>query len=269
MAVYKINRAIRCLDVHAVEQALLEQAARDDDQSGQRDDDNAPPGVFVCQATLLEWQKYVESEAQEMKSRFMTFHDGGIYIVELAGIHESIERHIECDIILQGGRWLANRGARYVATAPILHEPDGSFGPEPEVPGAALPAGVVDWDEYHTLKIEVAVTQRWRDVERKAEIWRTYAGVQYVLCVRVSPTLRVADYALGIIATNGQWEVPFSRQPIVGPQTLVRFDCRRLLGLEPGAALPQGFANGNDHVEIDLFRIVERRRHLRSLRVNQ
>ncbi|KAE8889623.1 hypothetical protein PF010_g21040 [Phytophthora fragariae] len=75
MAVRRINAAIRRLDWHEVEAALLR-------------DDNAAP-VEVCEASLDDWDRYVRSESQALKSRFMEWRGGRIWIVELpTSIHE-------------------------------------------------------------------------------------------------------------------------------------------------------------------------------------
>ncbi|KAE9351298.1 hypothetical protein PR003_g4945 [Phytophthora rubi] len=75
MAVRRINDGIRRLDWDEVKTALL------------RDDDATP--VEVCEASLDDWGRYVRSERQALKSRFMEWRDDRIWIVELpSSIHE-------------------------------------------------------------------------------------------------------------------------------------------------------------------------------------
>jgi hypothetical protein len=43
----------------------------------------------VCETSLDDWNRYVRSERQELKSRFMEWRDEKIWIVELSSdIHE-------------------------------------------------------------------------------------------------------------------------------------------------------------------------------------
>ncbi|ETV81270.1 hypothetical protein H257_05834 [Aphanomyces astaci] len=48
-------------------------------------------GVKVCDATKSDWNRFVNSEYQELISRAMMWRDGAIYIVEPpGGIHEDM-----------------------------------------------------------------------------------------------------------------------------------------------------------------------------------
>ncbi|DAZ95493.1 TPA: hypothetical protein N0F65_001973 [Lagenidium giganteum] len=157
------------------------------------------------------------------------FEDGRIYIVELpTEIHDNFCRDLDFAILTATGtgyQHLRPRGSSYVESLRKL-EPDCSFGPPPGI-GAARPAGM-DWGEYHT----------------KADQWRQFPGVEYILCIRISPALRVRQYKLHTVPI-----------PIVNP-TNVAFNSRRLLGLVGRGRTPQGFSRPN--VVLDLFPLVER-----------
>ncbi|EQC37615.1 hypothetical protein SDRG_05209 [Saprolegnia diclina VS20] len=79
--VKRINRAIEALDWQAAQAALN---VIDND------------GFWVCSATEADWDRYVESEEQEMKSRHFEFRDDSIYLIEMSGgLHGSIADGID------------------------------------------------------------------------------------------------------------------------------------------------------------------------------
>ncbi|RHY89436.1 hypothetical protein DYB35_007787 [Aphanomyces astaci] len=147
--VRRINNALRSMNLTHVQTALFTT--------------HLDAGVKVCNATKSDWNRFVNSEYQELMSRSMMWRDGAIYIVELPGrIHEVMNQHIE---------------------------PDESFGPAPNI-GAVGPANL-DWGEFHTLKIEVGVSRGWALLDPKAIHWATFPGVAYILCIRISAHFRV------------------------------------------------------------------------------
>ncbi|KAJ8524304.1 hypothetical protein ON010_g16814 [Phytophthora cinnamomi] len=245
MATKRINGIIKKLDWKEVEATLF---------STERVD--ADPGFEVCEASLEDWERYVKSENQALVSRAMAFEDGRIYIVELpTEIHDSFCRDLDFAILTAtgtGNQHLRPRGSSYVESLRKL-EPDCSFGPPPGI-GAALPVGM-DWGEYHTLKVEVGVSRGWPYLDRKADQWRQFPGVEYILCIRLSPALRVRQYKLYTVVNRANPLPAMNPIPIVNP-TNVAFNSRRLLGLVGRGGTPQGFSRPN--VVIDLFPLVER-----------
>ncbi|KAE9286721.1 hypothetical protein PF008_g26601 [Phytophthora fragariae] len=220
-------------------------------------EDGGGPGDEICSVSLQEWEHYVRTENQCMKSRAFSWYDGKVYLVEPnMRLHGSIVWEISRAILYTVGflnDFLANSGSSYVQSMRLL-EPDASFGPTPSVPGVKCPPRMT-WGEYHTLKVEVGVARGWRKLDRRAEEWSHFPGVQYVLCVRVSNDLKTRQYRLDSVV-GGHIETP--RAPIVDivNPTTVTFDSRRLLGLPPDGVVPLGFSDPT--VTIDLFAAIGR-----------
>ncbi|KAE8889810.1 hypothetical protein PF005_g12658 [Phytophthora fragariae] len=247
-AVRRVNTAIRRLDWDEIKTAQL------------RDDDAAP--VEVCEASLDDWERYVRSESQALKSRFMEWRGSRIWIVELpTSIHgEAVGRFHIMMLVGTGnvmGKDLMGSLAAYAHERPAglageqLWEPDCSFGPNDTVVGAVLPNGLL-WRDFYTVKVEIGVCQGWSGLNAKAAIWRQYPGVQYIVLIRLSPSLRVCQYRLEQ-RENGQFRDNEERMDIVNGSVL-NFDAHLLLGLPGDANLPHGF---QDPVTVDLFDIVE------------
>ncbi|KAF0711122.1 Aste57867_5378 [Aphanomyces stellatus] len=186
MAVQRINRLIRKMDMKEVEADLI---------SPTRAETN--PGVYVCEVSLEDWKRYVKSEQQALVSRAMAWKDGKIYIVELPGwIHDNFSRFLDIVVVRAARTFdehLQSRGSSYVDNLEHI-EPDSSFGPAPGF-GATPPIGL-KWGEYHTLKVEVGVARGWPDLDEKAIQWSEFPGVEYILLIRLSPALRVHQYKL-------------------------------------------------------------------------
>ncbi|KAK1945617.1 hypothetical protein P3T76_002665 [Phytophthora citrophthora] len=216
-----------------------------------------------------DWASYVETENQALPTMHMMWNNNSIFIVELPGDHHAMvageilgairdatstgSMHLVgytrcCVSNLAGLGALAYFGAL---------EPDTAFGPRQGVPGVMPPPGMT-FTSFHTLKIEVGVSQSWgrvddgRSFNYKADMWRQYPGVQYILCIYVSSDFD--QYRLDSVV-NGAFENQ-NRGPIdiTEDTAVLSFDARRLLGLRRNEILPPLF---NDPVEVDLFDIVE------------
>ncbi|KDO17554.1 hypothetical protein SPRG_16786 [Saprolegnia parasitica CBS 223.65] len=243
--VKRINQAIEALDWDDV-QAALDMIDND--------------GFLVCSATEADWERYVESEDQAMKSRYFELRSNSIYLIEMSGgLHASIADGID-DAIKEATRpeatgtnhrVLKGRRDAYVDTT---HEPaasklpklspDCSYGPAMET-DAIFPDWPLDlrWGEFHTLKVEVGVSQGWRSMNAKVVRYCTFPGLRYVLCVYVSPDMEVREYKLFSI-TNNELEGPDPSlvEPIpITVDTPVRMDSHRLLALPDDTALPGRF----------------------------
>ncbi|KAL4106405.1 hypothetical protein PRIC1_004456 [Phytophthora ramorum] len=125
-----------------------------------------------------------------------------------------------------------------------------------------------DWDEFQTLKVKVGVHQTWGtdndglSLNFKANVWRQYPGVEYVLCVHISPCLEVREYRLDSIV-NGELGTPRMDVTPIDRNSVVVFDAHRLLELPPDADLPAGL---NDPVTIDLVELVRGEfKHIRGV----
>ncbi|RLN57439.1 hypothetical protein BBJ28_00005142 [Nothophytophthora sp. Chile5] len=222
--------------------------------------------VYACDASETDWNAFVEDEAQEIKSTHMEWIGGKIYIVELSSPeHESYRCAFLLEFCLRDrvvDRYLISWGQSYVdvQTRP-RYEPDQSFGPTREVIGAVLPPGLPHFWAWHTLKVEVGHRRRWRhsdgQLDWKADEWATFPGVRYVLCVAVEDELAGASYKLHRVEHEARRLPHQDPVPIVAPQTVVTFDSRLLLGLQPGDALPGGFP---DPLVVDLYAVLQRAR---------
>ena len=239
-----INCAIRQLNLNHVAATLAASPGR------------PGRGVYVCDASLEDWERYVASDDHALMSRAMAWRDGSLFIVELpGGLHEVLVRGLDSAVLEATGtdrRHLRARGSTYVEGRRPLFEPDCSFGPRLDVVGATLPDGLNNWAEFHTLKVEVGVTRDWSQLDERAKQWREFPGVQYVLSIRVSPGLQDREYRLDAVC-DGVFEAP--RMPvtaIVAPATVVAFDSHRLVGLSAQAPLPLGFKAPKVTVDLHL-----------------
>ncbi|KAF0684540.1 hypothetical protein As57867_023387, partial [Aphanomyces stellatus] len=191
------------------------------------------PGVYVCDASLEDWKRYVKSDQQALLSRAMAWNHGKIYIVELpGGIHDTFSGLLEFAVLSAtgtGDEHLISHKSVFVDNLAHI-EPDSSFGPAPGF-GATLPHGLT-WMEYHTLKVEVGVAKGWPQLDAKAVQWSQFPGVEYILLIRLSPAL-VDTKLPAMVAT-----------PIMNPTNVV-LDSRRLLGLPALAPIPAHFTTPN------------------------
>jgi len=197
-----------------------------------------------------------------LKSRFMEWRYEKIWIVELpSGIHaDAVYRFAVMMAVATGnamGRYLRGHQAAYANEPPVgvaeerKWEPDCSVGPSQHAVGAVLPLGL-DWRDFHTVEVEIGVSVGWPGLNDKAANWRQYPGVQYIVLIRLSPTLRVRQYRLEQ-RVNGQFPDTDDRMDIVDGAVL-NADAHLLLALPDDAALPDGF---RDPVTVDLVDIVE------------
>ncbi|CEG50323.1 uncharacterized protein PHALS_08042 [Plasmopara halstedii] len=244
MATQQINRIIEKLDWKAVEAALFNTERADSD-----------PGFEVCEASLETWERYDKSEYQALKSRAMTFEGGKLYIVELpSGIHEVFLGLLDFAVLTATGtgtQHLQSCRSTYVESLRKL-EPDCSFGPTFGV-GAVCPTGMT-WSEYHTLKVEVGISRGWPCLDRKADRWREYPGVEFILCIRLSRTLRIRQYKLYTMDNRANPLPQMNPVAIINP-TDITFNSRRLLGLVGRRRIPPGFSRPN--VVLDLILLIE------------
>ncbi|KAJ0391841.1 hypothetical protein P43SY_005097 [Pythium insidiosum] len=260
MRLQYIWRALVELDAQELDDRLLRRVEQPPNSDAAPPDEDAD-GVVVCQAALADWELFVERECEMMRTRSFEWRDGWLLAVEGCSRHQ---RQIAGEICWRLSRpttrdavLLRERGASFEDDAPGRLEPDTSLGPSHTMRewGVTVPRELKCWASFCTLKVEVAATRRWSDLDRKAEQWRHYAGVQYVLCVVVTRGFEVMQFRLDAVDKHRRFELPRAEiRAIEGPQTLVRFDSRRLLGLSCVQPLPPGYAEA---MEIDLFEIMQ------------
>ncbi|KAH9148164.1 hypothetical protein LEN26_004583 [Aphanomyces euteiches] len=244
-AVRNINSAVDKIDLRKVEQSL-------------EAEDRSPldPDVFVCNATLEAWNLYVESEYQALMSRAMEWNDNKIYIVELPSrLHGNVASMIDLAIMRATGTFhdhLCPRRSSYVADRRLI-EPDCSFGPTRYLPGAVVPANM-EWCDFDTIKVEIGVSRMWPALDRKARDWATFPGVQYILCIYITPATNIRQYKLHDVINGALANPNMVAINIVNPTDIV-LNSHRLLGLPQDHDLPDGF-QGPD-LTINLFGIVQ------------
>ncbi|KAE9036694.1 hypothetical protein PR002_g6962 [Phytophthora rubi] len=179
-----------------------------------------PPGqpVVLGEATLAEWEEFVDSEDQALESTHMEWADGRILIVEVPStvhgkVTGAIEYFLNHDALVENDFLTTNRDA-FVETRRRL-EPDTSYGP---VVGTTTP-----------LVGEVGVSRTWGHqaghLDWKADQWATFPGVEYVLCVATDEDLSFCQYKLHSVTTVGAALTPIAPIDVVAPQTVVRMDC--------------------------------------------
>ncbi|EQC37605.1 hypothetical protein SDRG_05199 [Saprolegnia diclina VS20] len=243
-----VNRSIEALDWSVLEAALKVPG-------------NA--GYPLCSMTEADFDVYIESENQDLKSRNLEWHHGVVYIVELndvmhcrlaIGIDEAI-----FEATGTGCKHLRSCGSAYIDTtnAPITLpklEPDGCFYPTRSI--GPIKPNWLSWCENHTLKVEVGVHANWVTLDPKTERWCAFPGIRYVLCVHVSHDFAVREYKLFSI-TNNQLDGPAPHLTAPTPihaHTRIELDGRRLLALPDDVPLPLGF---NASIVFELNPIVQ------------
>ncbi|KDO35362.1 hypothetical protein SPRG_00211 [Saprolegnia parasitica CBS 223.65] len=219
------------------------------------------PGYRLCRATEADFETYVASEDQAFKSRYLALNDGFLFIVEIPSpLHSAIADAVNDLMKLATGTMvthLESSGDAYVDTSHLPEdqrlsrlEPDGSFGPT-DASGAILPATLTCWGEYQTIKVEVGVCEGWNHMDRKVLRYAAFTGIQYVLCIYVSPAtastafMAVRQYKLCSFVHNVlEGPPPAAVAPIpITADTEVELDARRLLALPPHVRIPDGFNN--------------------------
>ncbi|EQC30492.1 hypothetical protein SDRG_11808 [Saprolegnia diclina VS20] len=240
--VKRINQAIETLDWPAA-QAALDVIGND--------------GFEVCSATEADWDSYVESADQRVNPRFLEYRNNAIYLIEMGGgLHGDIVAGISEAMLVATSPEATGTNARVLRLYHETHinkssrraigglpklEPDCCCGPASHI-GAIKPAHL-RWNEFHTFKVEVGVSQGWRSMDVKVARYCAFPGIRYVLCVIVSPDMSVREYKLFAI-TNDELEGPapdlVPPTPITAATRIV-LDGRRLLALPNNTALPGRF----------------------------
>jgi hypothetical protein len=100
--------------------------------------------------------------------------------------------------------------------------------------------------------------QNWTSLENAALWWASYPGIQYVVCIKVSPKARSWRYRLYSINQVGILPAPHADQQFSGAIDIntytLTFDARRILAIPAAKPLPAGV---NDQIIVDLFHVVD------------
>ncbi|KAF0716328.1 Aste57867_2902 [Aphanomyces stellatus] len=217
------------------------------------DDDDIDPYVVCDGVSVRAFNAFVgDGEGLPIALRFLDLSDDGrVWIVELpTKVHESTAREFESKFLRASGngREVAKRGSMTARRAALPRkEADATFGPMRSTPNRTPPPApriIADWV---TLAVEVGRCQSWADLTRAATWWCGYAGIQYVLLLKVSPTGTQIEYRLYDIDEPGIFPDPptasgmFRRYTTPDPRAVnVNFDMHRILSIPAHQALPEG-----------------------------
>jgi hypothetical protein len=217
-----------------------------------KDDDDIDPYVVCDGVSVDAFNAYVgDGEGLRVSLRFLDLSaDGRILIVELpTKVHESTARTFEKEFNLATGnaREVATSGSMTVRRAALPNkEADATFGPKRSTPNrnpAPAPRTIADWV---TLAVEVGRSQSWADLTRAAQWWCSYAGIQYILLLKVSAAVIQIRYTLYDIVAIDTLPAPttqgtFRRLTTPNPPAVnVNFDMHRILSIPAHQALPNG-----------------------------
>jgi hypothetical protein len=215
-----------------------------------QDDDEIDPYVVCNGVSIDAFNEYVgDVEGLRIPLRFLALDDGRLVIVELpTKVHESTARKFESkflraagneDEVAQGGSLTARRAAN------PNKEADATFGPMGSTPNQTpppVPRTIADWV---TLAVEVGRSQSWASLKDAAKWWCGYAGIQYVLLLKISAPGTQIRYALYDSTTRPHPMIRATARGIFQEDATeaavnVTFDMRRILSIPANQALPVG-----------------------------
>ncbi|CAK4663511.1 unnamed protein product [Aphanomyces euteiches] len=241
MAIHSINQKIKSLDWKLVEKEL---------EKGM---------VYLGDASLSDWEAFVTGEDQQLKSKNMEWIDGKIFIVELPS-----QEH--ATYVWELGRGIGNAtqsqstfvkisGDAYQTNIRRL-EPDLCLIPR-QVLGrhpynVQLPPGLNDWNNFHTVKWEVAWFKPWANLDWKANQWAMVDTVVYIICIKLDR--HNSSYKVHHVVQHGVPLPQMIPRPIRPPNTVIQLDSRLVLHLPAASPLPPNFP---PQLDIDLYAPLE------------
>ncbi|CAK4566656.1 unnamed protein product [Aphanomyces euteiches] len=211
--------------------------------------------VYLGDASLSDWEAFVTSEDQQLKSKNMEWIDGKIFIVELPSreharyvarlvIAINNATNTECDFVMTSGD-------EYQANIRRL-EPDVCLIPlqvlEQPPYNVQLPPGLDDWGNFHTVKWEVAWSQRWADLDWKANQWAVVDTVVYIICIKLDR--HNSSFKVHHVVQHNVELPEVIPLPIAPPNTVIHLDSRLVLQLPATSPLPPNFP---PQLDIDLY----------------
>jgi hypothetical protein len=229
-------------------------------------------GYVICNGVSVEtWNCFLDQREEDLPIplRFIEYYDGKIIIIELpSGDHEEfiqefvskfVGRSGNSDAIGKRGSIRASRGG-----SAARKEADATFGPRRTTPHHdrnRLPNHHPElsrrerYQFWITFAVEVGVSQSWSSLDRAAEWWEGYNGIQYILCIRVQPVEQSADFKFYDLSGRRrrvvEGHVP---PPTRRSRTTITLDTRKLLAIPDHRPVPDGMDNT---CTVDLQEILE------------
>ncbi|KAG9397746.1 hypothetical protein AC1031_017909 [Aphanomyces cochlioides] len=232
MAIHSINQKIKSLDWKLVEKEL---------EKGM---------VYLVDASLSDWEAFVTSEDQQLKSKNMEGIDRKIFIVELPSReHETYvgrllvainnATHTQDDFVeisLAAYQTNIRRLEPDLCLIPrrVLAQPPNNV---------QLPPGLDDWGNFHTVKWEVAWSQSWANLDWKAN---QHCGLHHLF--ELDP--HNPSYKVHHVVHHGVQLPEMIPLPIAPPNTVIQLDSRLVLQLPATSPLPPNFP---PQLDIDLY----------------
>ncbi|CAK4112382.1 unnamed protein product [Aphanomyces euteiches] len=238
MAIHSINQKIKSLNWKLVEKEL---------EKGM---------VYLGDASLSDWEAFVTSEDQQLKSKNMEWIDGKIFIVELPSQeHETYVMELGAairDATHTRSDFVKVSLAAYQTNIRRL-EPDLCLIPRQVLEqypyNVQLPPGLNDWNNFHTVKWEVAWSKSWGNLDWKANQWTIMVPtLVYIICIKLDR--HNPSYKVHHVVQHG---VPLPQMiplPIDPPNTIIQLDSRLVLQLPATSPLPPNFP---PQLDIDLY----------------
>jgi hypothetical protein len=227
----------------------------------------------VCDGVSVDtFNAYIgDGEGLRVGLRFLSLtHDGHVVITELpTRVHESTAGEFSFLFLLgTGNRREVGSGRSMTArrAANPNKEADATFGPMEGTPHRLpFPQEPANWV---TLVVEIGRTQTWASLEEAAQWWCSYAGVEYILLLKVSDRGTQMRYCLYDITRLGHLPAPvasgtFRQCNPPAPPVNVTFDMRRVLAIARNEPLPAGV---NAYAVVNLRTVMDQ--VIRGLRFN-
>ncbi|KAJ8524858.1 hypothetical protein ON010_g16258 [Phytophthora cinnamomi] len=205
--------------------------------------------IRVCEATEEDWDAFVESEDQELRSIHMVWSDDEIFIVELP----SPQHGSCCSAFIESSCAMTSLTT---TCRNICVHPKSETRSRYELWTTIRPFAC---RSTRVLAMAQSQGRNWAfsslgdDVGQfnwKANRWTTFVGVRYVV---VWLNLTRVEHKLHTVQGLGIALPDQDPTPVAAPATLVAFGTRVLLELQSGVTPPRGFP---DPVTIDLFHVL-------------
>ncbi|KAG1697293.1 hypothetical protein DVH05_016577 [Phytophthora capsici] len=194
---------------------------------------------------LETWNRYVARSTlpPNLHLNQLVWAGESVWLVEftISGQHESAASSCESMLVGQLGRLLACKRTMTLFTPnQPTFEADNTFLPMSTVPGIQFPTGI-EPRQWVTVIVEILNTQSWDSAHAKVNVYRQRAGVEYIICIKMSDDLDHWSYevydvrnripAHGNMAARHEFNITTVNVPHV-----VVLETWRVLGLSPPAA---------------------------------
>jgi hypothetical protein len=212
-------------------------------------EDDVEP-YLVCATSLDTFEAFVGDGSRKMhpELRFLEFKDSKVYIIEWpALLHEAVIDTFKARFLQASGNMneIGKKGS-FTAHRNGDHskEADATFGPFEDTPNRNNPPAGISVGSWVTLVAEIAVSQSWASLKRAALWWANYPGVEYIICIKISPRTHTWRYCMYSIENQGVLPDPrFDknfRGDIIAGQHTITLSARRILGIPNHLPLPAG-----------------------------